>query len=267
MRLCLLRLLYATVLVAIALPASARAAETAKLDVHFAPDILGGNTTILTDFTIGTPNGQIPSPLIDVDLRLPPGVSLGSSTLGLATCTSHQLEVAGLAGCSANAVMGGGTALVEVPLGPVIVPEPVKIAILMGQAMNQHTSLLFYADGRTPVSAQLVFPGLLLEGTSGNFAAELNTEIPLTPSVPGAADAAVVQMNSLLGPKELVYHKSSHGKIVHYRPVGIAIPRVCPAGGFRFAARLTFQDGSKLTTTSVVPCPHHSGGHHVAASH
>ncbi len=236
------------------LPGAARASETAKFQVHFSPNTLGGNTTVLVNFSIATSTGQIPSPLTDVNLRLPPGVSLGSSTLGLATCTARQLKV-GLAGCSPNALMGLGNATVEVPFGPAIVAEPVTVHIFMGQAMNGHTSLLFYVDAKAPVAAQLLFPGELLEGTSGNFAAELNTVIPLTPSVPGAPDAAVVRMRSSLGPEHLLYSRQSHGKTVHFRPIGIAIPPNCPVGGFRFDAVLTFQDGSTTTVSTSVPCP------------
>jgi len=242
-------------IVGLMLPGAAHASETAKFRVHFSPNTLGGNATILVDFSIATSNGQIPSPLTDVNLRLPPGVSLGSSTLGLATCTEGQLKAGGLAGCSPNALMGLGNATVEVPFGPIIVAESVAVNIFMGQAINGHTSLLFYADAKTPVSAQLVFPGELLEGTSGNFAAELNTVIPLTPSVPGASYAAVVRMHSSVGPEHLLYTRQSHGRTVYFRPVGIAIPRKCPVGGFRFDAVLTFQDGSTITASTSVPCP------------
>jgi hypothetical protein len=226
-------------LVGLMLPAAARTSETAKFRVYFSPNKLGGNTTVLVNFSIATSTGQIPSPLTDVNLRLPSGVSLGSSTLGLATCTVGQLKASGLVGCSPNALMGFGNAMVEVPFGPVIVAEPVTIHIFMGQAVNGHTSLLFYADAKMPVYAHLVFPGELLEGTSGNF--------------------AVVQMHSSLGPEHLLYSRQSNGRTVHFRPIGIAIPSHCPAGGFRFDAVLTFQDGSTITASTSVPCPQAAG--------
>ena len=138
----------AALLVALMLPGAARASETAKFGVHFSPNVLGGNSTLLVNFSIANSTGQIPSPLTDVNLRMPSGVSLGSSTLGLATCTVRQLDLGGLAGCSPNALMGLGNATVEVPFGPAIVAEPVTVHIFMGQAVNGHTSLLIYADAQ-----------------------------------------------------------------------------------------------------------------------
>jgi hypothetical protein len=244
-------------LASLLLPGAAGASETTKLHVKFSPYTLGGNTTIKVSFNIATPSGKVPSPLTDVDLRLPEGVSLGSSTLGLATCSINRLETLGLSGCSPNSIMGVGTATVEVPFGPEIMSEGVTVDILMGQAVNQHTSLLFFANASHPVSGQIVFRGELLEGGSGNFGAELNTAIPLTPSVPDGPDVAVVNLHTNLGPEDLLYSRQSHGRTEHFRPIGIAIPRVCPAGGFRFSAVLTFQDGSTLTTSTSVPClPH-----------
>jgi hypothetical protein len=239
----------------------AGASETAKFQVHFSPNELGGNTTVQVDFSLATTTGRIPSPVTDVDLRLPPGVSLGSSTLGLATCTARQLKLGGVSGCSPNSLMGLGHATVKVPFGPAIVTESVTVDIFMGRAVNGHTSLLFYADAETPVFAQLIFPSELLEGVSNNFPAELNTVIPLTPSVPGAPNAAVVRMHSSLGPEHILYSKRIHGKVVHYRPIGIAIPSRCPTGGFRFGAVLTFEDGSSVVTSTSVPCGSHFAHH------
>lgn len=238
----------------IGLTAAASASESARLSVGFSPDKLGASTTILVGFRIDTPNKEVPSPVTNVSLRLPAGVGLGESTLGFATCTAITLETQGLEGCSPNAFMGFGSALVEVPFGPEIVDEPVRLVIIMGPPANGHTTMLFYAEGVSPVAATLVFPGVLLPD-AGPFGANLDTAIPLTPSVPGSADAAVVTMHSGLGPRSLIYNKHVHGKEVHYRPQGMAVPETCPRGGFPFSATFTFQDGTTTVSTSSVPCP------------
>jgi hypothetical protein len=236
------------------LPANTWASQTVKLKVGFSPDRLGASTTIMVGFDIGTPNGQVPSPLTDFDLSLPLGVGLGSTTLGEVICNPKALEAGGPTSCSPNSLMGSGSALVEVPIGPEIVQEPVNISIFMGPPQDNHTSMLIYADGRSPISAQLVFPGVLLPHL-GPFGAHLDTAIPLTPSVPGAPDAAVVHMESSLGPSHLIYYRRVRDKTVDYRPIGMAVPKSCPRGGFPFAATFTFQDGTFARALAAVPCP------------
>jgi hypothetical protein len=251
-----LRVLLAAVLVCVCLPASAWASEIAKLRVRFSPDTLGGTTTILVDFELATPTGQIPSPVTDVSLRLPDGMSLGTTTLGIDACDPRRLESQGPSGCPSNALMGFGKALVAVPTGPEPVYESADISIFMVPPTNYHTTMLFYADGESPVSAQIVFPSVLFGYSQGPFAADLNTVVPLTPTWPGGPYTSLTRMHSSLGPLHLTYYKRVHGKLVHFRPEGIAIPKTCPIGGFPFAAVFSFQDGTTAAAASAVACPH-----------
>jgi hypothetical protein len=248
------RVIMVSMLVCLSLPNNGRAAETVKFGVGFSPNKLGVSTTILVRFHIGTTSGKLPSPVTNVDLRLPAGVGVGTSTLGLAICSPAVIELQGVEGCSPNSFMGFGRALVKVPIGPEIVEEPVSLTILMGPPSEGHTTMLFDAEGKSPVSATLVFPGVLLRD-SWPYGAHLNTVVPLTPSVPGAPDAAVINMQSGIGPRSLIYSKHVNGKIVKYRPIGMAVPETCPKGGFPFSAIFSFQDGSTVTSSSAVPCP------------
>jgi hypothetical protein len=244
-----------------AFAASAQASQRVQLRVGFSPDKLGASTTIMVGFKIATASGRVPSPLTNVNIRLPAGVSLSTSTLGLDVCDPAVLEGRGLSGCSPNALMGFGSALVEVPFGPVIAHENVSIAMLMGPPANGHTTMLFYVNGLSPVYAQLVFPGVLLPD-SGPFGAHLDTAIPLTPSLPGAPNAAVVYLQSSLGPRNLIYYKRIHNRRIAYRPRGVTTPTTCPHGGFPFAAIFSFEDGTTTTATSTVACPPQPGSSH-----
>jgi hypothetical protein len=151
--------------------------------------------------------------------------------------------------------MGTGKALVAVPLGPEAVYEPVAVTALMGPPEDGHTVMLFYAEGKSPVSADLVFPGQLL-ADSGAFGERLNTVIPLTPSVPEGADVALIRMESEIGARHLLYTRRVNGKTRLFTPEGPVVPKHCPLGGFPFAASISFQDGSHVTVASQVPCPH-----------
>lgn len=235
-------------------PSVSQADQSVRLDVGFSPDVLGASTTISVGFNVTTPNGSVPAPVTNFDLRLPKGMGLGSTTLGEAVCEPAVLELLGPTGCPANSVMGRGTALVEVQAGPEIISEPLEIGILMGPAIKHHTSMLLDAVGNSPLSAELVFHGQLLPD-AGPFGAYIDTAIPITPTVPGAPDAAVVHMQATLGPRHLTYYHHVRGKLVGYQPVGMGVPEACPKGGFPFGATFTFGDGTTASAEAAVPCP------------
>lgn len=231
--------------------ASAEATQTVKLRVGFTPNQLGRSTTISVGFSIGTTSGQLPSPLTNFDLSLPRGMGFGTTTLGEQVCYPRLLEKKGPLGCPPNSMMGYGQAIVEVPP---VVKEKVSIEIFMGPATDHHTSLLFNAEGGTPIFAQIIFPGVIL-ANSGPFGAHLDTAIPVVPSVPEGPDVAVVHMQSSLGPLGLTYHKYIRGKRISYHPIGLAVPERCPSKGFPFSATFTFQDGTTAQASQTVPCP------------
>jgi hypothetical protein len=241
------------------LPGSAWAGQTVTLESSFNPDRLGARTTIEFEFQVhSTVPHQAPSPVIDVDLHLPAGLGLATSTLGLANCEPAALIVGGVSGCPANARIGFGSALVAVPAEGEPIEEEGSLTALVGPPNSEHLEVLFFAEGRTPVSAQLVFPGEVLSD-SAPFSGRLNTSIPLIPTWPGGPDVAVTRMTSTIGPRGLTYYRHVDGRIVPFHPRGLAVPERCPRGGFPFRADLSFLDGTSQSATSSVPCPHNTG--------
>jgi hypothetical protein len=220
----------------------------------FAPDTLGAPSTIELGFQIKEPQGEVPPPLVGIDFRLPAEVSLTTSELGLDSCTLATLANAGSAGCRADTVMGHGRAVIVTPDAAGEITETVGVTVLMGQATNRHTTMLFYANGTSPVIAQQVFSGQLVEA-SGPFGADLRTTVPLTPGLPGEPDATVVRMQTDIGSKGVTYYKRVHGVRVPYTPKGVILPEHCPAGGFPFAATFLFADGSRASASTTAPCP------------
>jgi hypothetical protein len=249
-------------LLSLALASPVVAAPVASLKVGFSPNRPGSNTTVSFGFVIKTSANVVPPPLTELEVRIPAGMGLGTTDLGETLCTSNMLETQGVGGCSSNSYMGLGQALVEVPFGPEIIQEHVSLAILMAPAVEEHTTMLFLASGETPVAAEIIFRGQLLNDT-GPYGARLDTKIPLTPSVPEAPDAAVVRMQSTLGPQGLTYFKTSKGQRIPFRPKGMVIPARCPHGGYQFAAKFTFQDGDTTSAHNAVPCTsrHHFHRH------
>ncbi len=236
------------------LPATAGAAETATLHASFTPDRLGASTTVAFGFNIVNTNGGSPEPLTSVSLHLPPGINYLSTTLGLAICQPAALLARGLAGCSPNSRLGFGSAYVEVPFGATSGHEIPEIDALMGPPHDGNIVVLFYANGDTPIDAQIVFQGELIAG-SETFGGSLNATLPLIPSVTGGPPVSVVSVQSTIGPDDLTYYERVHGHLVSFHPQGVSVPSRCPRGGFLFSAQFSFLDGSSTTATTAVPCP------------
>lgn len=238
---------------------NAFATQSVKLSASFEPNKFRASATVNIEFWIRTPSDQAPSPLIGTDIRLPAGVGLSTSELGLATCDAMTLDDQGPSGCSRNALMGYGSALVAVPDGFHTLYEPVDITVVMGPPSHHHTAMLLYASGTSPVIAQLVFQSTLL-GDSEQDGTALNTSIPLISGLPGEPTARVVRFQVSIGPKGLTYYKRVHDATVAYSPQGIIIPAQCPTGGFPFEARFMFADGTSVSATDTAPCPLRGAG-------
>jgi hypothetical protein len=236
----------------------AAATELATLTASFSPDRPGASTTIGFGFHITTTAGLAPPPLTSIDLHMPAGMNYTATTLGLATCMPKTLEEKGISGCPANSRLGYGNAFVEVPFGTGSGREFPEVQAVAGPSQHGNMVVLFYANGQTPVYAQLVFEGVVLPD-SGPFGSQLSTVVPPIHSVPGGPDVSVVAVNATIGPSHLTYYKTVHGRHVAFHPIGIAVPERCPHGGFMFSAAFGFQDGSATTASTRVPCPrrHH----------
>jgi hypothetical protein len=225
-----------------------------KLHATLTPERLGQSTTIGFDFQIIAPAGRVPSPVSEVNISYPGEFGIALSGLGLATCSQLVLEVAGPAGCPADSRMGYGTALAEIPIGPEIIKERAKIALVRSPVQNGHIAMLISAEGLSPVDANVVFPATLLPAPAP-FGGLFQINVPLVPSLPEAPDVALVEARSTLGPLHLTYYEKVNGKIEAYHPKGVLLPESCPRGGFPFGVALAFQDGTHARARTTVPCP------------
>ncbi|HST31990.1 MAG TPA: hypothetical protein VLJ80_00580 [Solirubrobacteraceae bacterium] len=233
----------------------ASAAQHVSLEAGFSPDRLGKPTTIDFGFRVSSSApGEVPSPVVGVDIYLPAGMGLATSTLGLAVCQPARLLELGLAGCPANARVGSGRAVGELKVEGEVIHEAAKVQAVLGPNINHHEQVLFYVEGEEPVSAELVFPGELLPSAAPAFSGHLKTVVPVVKSWSNGPDISVTRFSSSLGPRGLTYYKHVHGFVVPFRPRGISVPARCPAGGFPFRAELTFLDGSRVTAGHAVPC-------------
>jgi hypothetical protein len=227
--------------------APAHATQLTSIGADFSPLRLGSPTALSLGFDVRTPDGSLPSALTGIVFHYPADLGIGTSGLGLATCTQAKLSMNGPKACPPNSIMGRGSALAEFQISPEISEETAAIALVAGPAQNGYLKLLISASGDYPVAARIVMSTLLLPG-------ELQIDVPLVPGLPEGPDVAVVRVNVTIG-GNLVYYERAHGKKVAYRPRGILLPKHCPAGGFRFRASFAFLDGTRSQAQTAVKCP------------
>jgi hypothetical protein len=198
------------------------------------------------------PKGSVP-PISAVNVYLPRGVKLHPS--GFGSCTEATLQNIGPSGCPKRSVASPiGSVLGEVTFGSERVPENATLQAFFGPG----GSLLFYTQGSSPVSLEVVSSGRYVR-SSGKYSWELKTLVPAVATVPGAPLASVSRIHLKAG---AAYR--SHGKVIPYGTV----PKKgeCPKGGFFGKTEVTFGGmfgGARefgipaKTVTNVirVPCP------------
>lgn len=229
-------------------------ATAVRLSASFSPLVLGRRTTLEFGFRFLVPAGAVPPPLTGIELHYPSNLGLGLSGLGLASCDVSTLEAKGPGGCSPNAVMGFGEVFTGVVFGAETVGETAPITIVRAPNQEGRLAVLFYAEGTAPVDARIIFPGLLL-ASPAPFGGVVNIGVPLVETLPGAPYVSVIRLRSTIGPKKVVYYERVDNRTLAYQPLGILLPKRCPRGGFPFAARFSFSDGSRLSARTSVPCP------------
>jgi hypothetical protein len=244
-------------------PAGAQAVISAQLHAGFQPYRLGHRTTLQFEFTLSAAAGELPPPLIEMQLRYPRGPNFFLNDLGIKTCTQPVLEASGPAGCPADSAMGYGVVRSGIVLGGTPVEENSPITILRAPERGGHLSLLFFAEGRQPVVTNVIFSGLLLSA-SEPFGGNVKIGVPLVETLPGAPYVSVLHLHATIGPEHLTYYHNVKGVSLAYSPQGILLPPTCPRASFPFAAIFVFSDGTRALASTLVPCPPGRTVHHVA---
>jgi hypothetical protein len=234
--------------------ASALAVPRVTLHASFNPERLGQSTTVNLRLQVAPGSEPIPPPLVQAEVRYPAGLDPQLSGLGIDACTAATLETAGIAACPPDSVMGEGQAIAEFLIAHRVVREVAQITAVRTTEQEGHLTMLMYLYDETAVSVQLILTGRLLPA-DGPFAGLLDIHVPLVQSLPGTPDVSVAEIRLGLGPESLTYSENVAGKVVHYIPEGISLPKRCPHGGFPFAVTLGFADGSHATAAQRVPCP------------
>lgn len=234
--------------------AGALAQTTARLHAAFEPYRLGGRATLQFEFAFSAPAGQVPPPLIEMQLRYPRGINFFLNNLGTMTCTQRTLEASGPAACPPDSVMGYGVVRTGIVLGGTPVQESSPITILRAPERDGDLALLFFAEGREPVVTDVIFSGLLLSAKEP-FGGRVKIGVPLVETLPGAPYVSVFHLHATIGPEHLTYYREVDGVSLAFVPQGILLPPRCPRHSFPFAAIFSFSDGTHALASTTVPCP------------
>ena len=161
---------------------------------------------------------------------------------GFVTCVPSVLENSGPSSCPRKSIAGPlGEGLGVVSFGDEQVRESVSIQPFFAPGGG----LVFYVDGSTPVSLQIVEKAHWVSGGAA-FGPEAIVEVPLVETVPGAPDASILSFKVTVG---AAYRKGK--QTISY----ITLPKKCPRGGFSIKAELKFDSGESTTVPYRAPCP------------
>jgi hypothetical protein len=243
-------------LLALALPGMAAATPTVKFRAAAVPipgfphtgNIFGAGAAVEAEYNIsGTEYGGFPPPLIHVNFYLPAGTKLHPS--GFPTCSPSVLEPAGKGpkGCPKGSAAGPkGTVQGFVAFGTEIVPETASIESFDAPGGG----LTFFTFGHEPVLLEILSKAKYVPA-SGLFSRELQAEVPLVETVPGAQDASVKFIKVKAGSaikkgKKTIYYGT--------------LPTSCPKKYLPVKTELTFAGLGGLKEETVTaeyhaPCP------------
>jgi len=245
---------------ALALPASALAAQTLTLSPSLSGK-LGGPGKLTFAFTVGTsPAAPVPSPLNNQFVaELPAGITY--SATGFQTCPLATVMAATGAtppACPAGSVAGSGSATFQAVLGTQMLNEPSNITIYLTQA--NPITLAFWGNGTKPIAETKIFTGTLApDGTP--YGEKLITNVPQITTVPGGPDASVTQFSSTLYAvrtlKQTKMVKKGKKKVkqtVTATVSAITLPKKC-SGSLSWKGTASFEDMSSVTQTATTACP------------
>ncbi len=224
--------------------ASAAGAETfASIAPSLSPNRLNAKAALT--FTMRFSGGQfgVPSPVRRSVVRFPSGLTL--DVPHLSSCPAARLRARGPSGCPARSEIGHGHALVETHAGTENITEEATLWVFLGPPDNLQPTFEILAQGYTPLDERKVFTGIVLQA-SAPYGEELEMSIPPIPTLMLEPDASIVTFSLTIG---------TDGRHRTHGANAVLVPSSCPAGGFPFAAEITYADGSTGGALATTPCP------------
>jgi hypothetical protein len=242
-----------SVVAGLSIAAVAWAAETLTTEVSLSPDKLGAPTNLSVVAQFHSTTSGVPSPVTKVTAYLPAGMEI--DVHGASTCTAAALEATGPEACPARSRVGFGKGTGLLELAKEVIQEPYTLDLFLGPKEDGRLVVLAYVEGRSPASFQIVVAAKEFRAPKP-YGIGFTFEVPLIPTLPEASDASIETAYITVGDKNVAYFETVHGRRNLVHVPGIVVPKSCPHGGFPYGALVSFADGSSLTHTGVISCPH-----------
>jgi hypothetical protein len=246
--------LFTTTGLALALPTVKFKAEAVRIpNFPGTGNILGAGAAVQAEYKIeGNEYQGSPPPIIGVNFYLPKGSRLHTS--GFPTCSKATLEQFGPIQCRKGSTAGPtGKVQGYVTLGGERVEEGLELSSFYAPGGG----LEFFSKGTSPVAIEILSNGHYVNlGGAGGYGPELETEVPLVMSLPGAPFASVKSITVKAG-SAYTTGKGKHKQTIYYGRV----PTKCPKGGFPIKTEVIFAENGELskpetvTKTYKAPCP------------
>jgi hypothetical protein len=134
--------------------------------------------------------------------------------------------------------------VVDVRTGATTEYEDAALWAFLGPLEGGQPALEILGQGYTPIERRVAFSAKLEPG-HGRYWGKLVALVPPIPSIPLEPAVSPVDFSVTIGSTG----RSRAGEI------GVFVPKRCPAGGFPWAADLTYADGSTSSTAIAAPCP------------
>lgn len=232
----------------------AAATQTFSVRASFSPDRLGSPANLSALATFGSNMPGPLSPVTKVTAYGPAGMSV--DTRGADTCTASatELQENGASACPAASRVGFGKGVGLFEIAGEDIQGPFTLEFFLAPRENGHLVFLIYVNADTPASEQLVLVAREVRAPNP-YGFGITFDIPIIPTLPGAALGWVNHVALTFGSTHIAYYKTVHGrrKLLHVR--GIVIPKTCPHGGFPIEGQVGYADGTTSAAKTTIPCP------------
>ncbi len=244
---------------ALALPASAVAADQVAISPIKLTGTLGGPGALTLGLNVTDSLGGLPSPLSGIaKIYLPEGGiynATGFATCPLATITA---AVGAPPTCPAGSQIGSGSATGQAVIGGTEITEPAAVDVYLVQ--RSPIGIEFWGNGTNPIAETLAFAGTFAPDSSP-YGEQVTIQVPTITSVPGGPDVSITEITvsisdtrSVTTTKTVKVGKREQKKRVKTTVGLVTLPTKCP-GTLHWGANLMFQDGTSAAATATSSCP------------
>lgn len=228
-------------------------ATQSKITASLNPNVGGKPTHILFDVMTFSTTGGVPAPGTNAVVHLPFGLKYNSK--GFARCDGNTKSPPDASACPAKTKIGSGSSVIAAKVGTFMLNEPATVTAYAGAKQHGHDTLLLYAAGTTPISAQLTLVGELIPGAhsasvhsaAALYSYKLNVPIPAIPTVPGGPSASITDFKTDIGANAKVKGKKS--------ALLVAPKKKQCRGANHWGYDGTYTGSPAYSSTTTSPCP------------